>query len=64
MHRIEEFEIDKSKVWKIKSTEGTEYKQNEDYISNNEELVTLLKTKMKQVENENAKLRDRRGMFN
>ena len=47
MHRIEEFEIEKSKGWKIKQTKGTEYKQNEDYITVNEELITLLKRKAK-----------------
>ena len=64
IHRIEEFEIDKSKAWEIKSTKGTEYKQNDDYIAVNEELITLFKRKIKQFEKENAKLRDRRGMFN
>ena len=47
VHRIEEYEIEKSKGWKIKSTKGTEYKQNEDYITVNNELITLLKRKAK-----------------
>ena len=64
VHRIEEFEIEKKTAWKIKSVSGSEYKQNEDYIETNNELITLLKRKTKQVEDENAKLRDRRGMFN
>ena len=64
IHRIEEFEIDKKKAWEIKSIKGTEFKQNDDYIATNDELITLLKRKAKQVEEENAKLRDRRGMFN
>ena len=63
-HRIEEFDIDKKKVWEIKSIEGIECKQNDDFIASNDELITLLKRKAKQVEEENAKLRDRRGMFN
>ena len=50
------------KTWEIKSNDGTEYKQNDDYITINEELFTLPKRMTIQIEEENAKLRDRRDV--
>ena len=39
--------MEKKNGWKIKKTNGIEFKQNEDFITVNEELITLLKRKIK-----------------
>ena len=64
VHRMDEYDDDKQNGFLIKAVAGSECKQNEDYIKNNEELITLLKLKTKQVTEENQKLMDRRGRYN
>ena len=61
---MDEYDDDKQNGFLIKAVAGSECKQNEDYIKNNEELITLLKLKTKQVTEENQKLMDRRGRYN
>ena len=65
--RIEDFEIGKRGNWKPDMTAArrlVQLKQNEDFITTNEELIQLLKRKVQEVETENTKLRDKRSMWN
>ena len=66
IYRIEEFENGKAEQWQLDTTatEKVQLKKNEDLIEANDELIQLLKIKTKQVKDQNAKSRDRRGMFN